>query len=646
MFEHQDGFPFVIGGSASKVTELHPPGIQIFQLWQIYLTNVNPLLKVTHTQTLQAQVIEAGTNPSKISRPLEALMFSIYFIAITSMSEDDVQSTFGDEKSRLLSKYHRGAQQALINAGFMCSPDIMVLQAYFLYLVSLIPIALPTFQQSQICVRQYVDPRALFCLIGIAVRVAQRLGLHRDGAQFHLPPFEVEIRRRLWWQLCYFDKRIAEITGSTITALSSSGADTRWPLNINDTDLHLHAKDAPTAYVGPTEMLFCLTGIELITAAAPGSSRDKTNSVVNNTEHTRKFHYSPSPSSPDVVTHVANQTLPTDTEGYCNYIENTYLKMCDPKIPLHFFTLMMTRQALCKLRVINFLVRNGGQQPGMGGGGGPPGAGGSNNNGNGNNNGSATQGFSPSGPPPHEDPERDALFTEAIRMVEYDNIMQSAESLRGFAWYTYMHFPFPGYMFIVSELRWRRTGELAERAWAAVAENHERRGLIRNLRSPIHVAFGPLFVKAWDAHEAAELQLGRSVQAPKFVQLLRQTLPKVATASGGRPNGTSRSTSAGAGGPSMGNHNANNNVGGGAHRPSVATDASAMDEVVMEDHVMYAGFDGMNHAMMGGPGGMPDMDFGQMDWSYLMQGMHGGGGEFGGFAPFGGVYPHGPPPGQ
>lgn len=136
MFDGQDGFPFVIGGSMTSVTEWHPPAVQIFQLWQIYLDNVNPLLKLTHTPTLQGQLIEAAANPAKIPKPLEALLFSIYFMAIVSLTDEEVQDTFKEEKTRLMSKYHRGTQQALINAGFMRSPDIVVLQAFLMYLVS------------------------------------------------------------------------------------------------------------------------------------------------------------------------------------------------------------------------------------------------------------------------------------------------------------------------------------------------------------------------------------------------------------------------------------------------------------------------------------------------------------------------------
>lgn len=136
MFDNTDSFPFIVGGSPARVTNLHPSAIQTFQLWQIYINNVNPLLKISHVPTLQGQIVGAGADPAKISKPLEALMFAIYLIAITSMRDEEVQSTFGEDRSVLLSKYHGATQQALVNANFMKSQELMVLQALFLYLVS------------------------------------------------------------------------------------------------------------------------------------------------------------------------------------------------------------------------------------------------------------------------------------------------------------------------------------------------------------------------------------------------------------------------------------------------------------------------------------------------------------------------------
>ncbi len=140
MFDNSDGFPFVVGGSVSSVTASHPSAIQIFQLWQIYINNVNPLLKITHIPTLQAQIISAGANTAKIAKPMEVLMFAIYFTAVSSMTDSEVQSTFGEDRHVLLGKYHSATQQALVNAGFMRSTELMVLQALLLYLVQPHPI--------------------------------------------------------------------------------------------------------------------------------------------------------------------------------------------------------------------------------------------------------------------------------------------------------------------------------------------------------------------------------------------------------------------------------------------------------------------------------------------------------------------------
>lgn len=500
MFGENDGFPFVVGGGPSSITNSHPTAIQIFQLWQIYLNNVNPVLKISHVPTLQNQIIGAGANLAKTPKPLEALMFAIYFMAITSMKDDEVRTTFGEDRSILLSKYQAATTQALVNAGFMRSTELMVLQALFLYLLA---------------IRRYTDPRSLFCLIGVAVRIATRLGLHRDGAQFGISPFDTEQRRRLWWQIVMFDKRIAEMTGSSITALSSSGGDCQVPLNCNDTDLSEHARDPPPAYQGPTEMLFALARIELARAGGHGgrptpppaaTSTSPARAVAALKQRTR-VNFSPSPSSPDVVTQSANLHLPQgNLDGYCHYVEVNYLRHCDEKIPLHYFTLMITRQALCKLRIVDFMCR-----------------------------GVSTESL--------EQPERDTLFVEAINMVEYDNMIVGHDALQGFMWYMMMNFPFPAYIFLLNELRARRTGDLCDRAWNVIIENHERRGLQHLLKGPLHVAFGSMFLKAWDVREAAEAQNGRELQIPKLINILRQRAKRMPPPK--RPAGSSSAPAAG-----------------------------------------------------------------------------------------------------
>lgn len=138
--EISDNTEYLLFGSpktAIGLSTLHPEPVQIFRLWQIYLDNVNPLLKVTHTPSLQGRIIEATSNVKNINPTLEALMFSIYCMATLSLAVDDCQTVFGFSKDVLLTRFQFGCQQALLNCGFLRSNDRDCLTALYLYLVSL-----------------------------------------------------------------------------------------------------------------------------------------------------------------------------------------------------------------------------------------------------------------------------------------------------------------------------------------------------------------------------------------------------------------------------------------------------------------------------------------------------------------------------
>lgn len=452
--------------------------------------------------------------------------------------------------------------------------------------------------------RQANDPRAQYCLIGIAVRVANRLGLHQDAEQYQFQPFEVEMRRRLWWQLVIFDKRIAEITGSTITALSSSRGNCEWPLNINDSDLHINAKDRITPYTGPTEMLFSLTRFELTVAADPEGARPVANLAGTTSSGKPKFQYSPSPVSSDMFTNAARHNLPlADLNGYIKYLEERYLNHCDNKIPVHFFTFLMTRLAICKLRLIDYF-----------------------------SHGYLQRYPDPNAMPAADRPIRDSIFAEAIQVIEYDNVIQSSDALRGFKWYTLMHFPFPPFAFLATELRYVTSGDLCERAWAAIIENHEQRRIMNNVKSPMYTAIGGTLLRAWEGHEAAQAQLGRAVPQPKMITVLREVVRKLKAENkeaaaaterdaGNRTNaGTANSTGSGsekyAGSHQAQHHQASDmDVQSTTSSPPMITGPGGGNSLdPMAGALFGPGFNGMGQPMYGSSM-MSDMNFGIMDWN-------------------------------
>lgn len=94
-------------------------------------------MKITHVPTIQPQILQAASNLDKAPKNIEALMFGVYLMAITSMEDRDVLIMFNEPKQQLLTRYLSATQQALVNASFMKIDDAIVLQAFVLYLVSI-----------------------------------------------------------------------------------------------------------------------------------------------------------------------------------------------------------------------------------------------------------------------------------------------------------------------------------------------------------------------------------------------------------------------------------------------------------------------------------------------------------------------------
>jgi hypothetical protein len=82
--------------------------------------------------------------------------------------------------------------------------------------------------------------RAVWVMAGVLVRTAYSLGLHRDATGFgaQLSPFQAEMRRRLWWHVCFIDARTGDCEVARLMGLSESAFDTREPANVDDKDLY------------------------------------------------------------------------------------------------------------------------------------------------------------------------------------------------------------------------------------------------------------------------------------------------------------------------------------------------------------------------------------------------------------------------
>lgn len=115
----------------------HPDPATILRLWQIFLDHCNPILKLIHAPTLQQEIISAIANLNNISKSLEALMCSIYTLAVMSLTPGETKTNFGESKEVLFSRYSGLVRRALLNSNILRTSDITVLVAFVLYIISL-----------------------------------------------------------------------------------------------------------------------------------------------------------------------------------------------------------------------------------------------------------------------------------------------------------------------------------------------------------------------------------------------------------------------------------------------------------------------------------------------------------------------------
>ena len=258
---HQ-GFIFGYSSMMNTLRTLHPSPSQLFGLMLIYEENVDPIVRILHRPTMRSIVMKASSNTDILSKSEEVLLFSIYYGAVCSLTPRQCEKQLGENKEQLSNRFRFAVEQALARANFLNSSSLMVLQAFVLFLI---------------CVRSQDDTRLVWSLSGLTTHLAQALGVHRDGSNFGLSPYETEMRRRLWWHICILDTRAAEDHGAD-PSFTEAFYDARMPLNINDDDISPETKETPKERQGTTEMTFCLIRFELSAAsrrmnfAGPGLS--------------------------------------------------------------------------------------------------------------------------------------------------------------------------------------------------------------------------------------------------------------------------------------------------------------------------------------------------------------------------------------
>lgn len=396
---HQ-GFIFSFSSTILSLRNFHPRVEQIPTYWNIYKTNIDPVIKLFHIPFHENMISQASQDLDHISKPLEVFMFAIYYAAVTSLSAEDCIRHLGLEREAALRKYRFAVEQALARAGFLSTQDLIVLQSMLLFLT---------------CVRRSDDTRYVWTLTGLLIRLAQAQGCHRDGPQFDLLPFDTEMRRRLWWQICTLDVRASEDHGCDPSIIEQS-FDTKFPLNINDEDITPTMKEMPVEHEGATEMTFDLIRYSVSTTV-------------------RRLSYAPPGPGPCRVRNAGLSLEDKELmiEDLHQYLEKKYLRHCDTTIPLHWVAATVARLIMAKMwLIVHHPFSRSDRGAGL----------------------------------PQE--TRDRLFVTSVEVIEFSRLLETEKTTLKWGWLFRTYVQWHALAFVLSQLCTRTTGPEVDKAWSII----------------------------------------------------------------------------------------------------------------------------------------------------------------------------------
>lgn len=115
----------------------HPNDTQRASLFAIFVTNVDLAIKVLHIPSLRRFMIDGQKqlDCSPGPRGLDALMFSIYYAATTSLTEQECLQRLGEDRTTLLRRFRHATETTLARADLLNTEEMSTLQALVFYMV-------------------------------------------------------------------------------------------------------------------------------------------------------------------------------------------------------------------------------------------------------------------------------------------------------------------------------------------------------------------------------------------------------------------------------------------------------------------------------------------------------------------------------
>lgn len=315
----------------------------------------------------------------------------------------------------------------------------------------------------------------------MVVRIAQKMGYHRDGDYLGLNAFETEMRRRMWWQIILQDAKNALVSGLSHSLLPSSW-DTKMPQNVNDADLFPGSIEPVQPREGPTEMAFCLIGYHiakfLVNAESLHGHPGLEAAVMGDLEGQDPSNV-PSIQEYRELVDMLEQNL---LEVEARYIDPTAGNV-------HIAALSIRPMICSKMREILVPMR---EQPEW-------------------QTGEIRD-------------KKDNLFKIVLMNNEHSTDAYGIMDETGFLWFLKFHFQVDIFTVMTKQLCQRPKGSLADRAWNMVEKIYHYHPELLDMTHKTNYIQAQTVLKAWSKREQAHREDGQILETPNFIFRIRDVI--------------------------------------------------------------------------------------------------------------------------
>ncbi|KAK1515831.1 uncharacterized protein CCOS01_13029 [Colletotrichum costaricense] len=335
------------------------------------------------------------------------------------------------------------------------------------------PPSLP--RDMEVVIPDRESAHANWVMSGVCIRSAQRLGLHRDGSQLGISPFQTELRRRVWWNIVLLDFRFAMASGFNPTPLSRA-CSCKMPTNINDADFDVDTATPLENRDGPTEMIVSLVVCSLSRCLTQRTNLSHAMFVVEKSDVS------------DELSRLHSIELEKFVVNFEEFLEDIVKRYCDPSAgDLHVLALQLKAAMVDKIRIMACKPKGAVE------------------------------------PPPEA--KGDILFRVSLEAAEHvANHLQVMEGWN-FVWYVLQYLEYDLFLHMIGRLCLQSTGDLVDRAWKVLPIIYQYQENYFEMSVHPYAVAGAVLVRAWRHRQESLLsQLGYLPPTPDYVQRVEQCL--------------------------------------------------------------------------------------------------------------------------